>query len=57
MQQINNFENDEFMDAILKEALEGYGDLRAAAEIHNVSMASLQARAGELRMRRIAWIL
>jgi hypothetical protein len=57
MQLINNLKNDELMDAILKEAAEGYGDLRAAAKIHNVSITSLQARARELRVQRIAWIL
>jgi hypothetical protein len=57
MQLNNNLKNDEFMDAILREAAEGYGDLRAAAQIHNVSMTSLQARAKELRIQRTEWIL
>lgn len=40
--------NDEFMDDILQEAADGYGDLVAAARIHKVSLKSLQARLMEL---------
>ena len=44
------------MDGILKEAADGYGDLIAAALVHNVSVKSLQTRVMELRHMRVAWI-
>lgn len=48
--------DDEIMDNILKEAADGYGDLIAAALVHNVSVKSLQTRVVELRDLRAAWI-
>ena len=47
---------DDIMDDILKEAADGYGDLIAAALVHNVSVRSLQTRVVELRDLRVAWI-
>jgi len=52
-----NLIDDDFADEILKEALEGYGDLIAAARVHNVCAKSLQNRVNELRVKRISWIL
>ena len=48
--------DDDFVDEILKEASDGYGDLIAAALVHNISLNSLQNRVMELRHKRISWI-
>ncbi|MCK9566114.1 MAG: hypothetical protein M0Q43_08715 [Methanothrix sp.] len=56
MQLIKKFVDDAIVDDILKEAAEGYGDLIAAALVHNVSVKSLQTRVVELRDLRAAWI-
>ncbi|MFZ3147677.1 MAG: hypothetical protein WA137_01400 [Methanothrix sp.] len=56
MQLVEKFVYDEIVDDILKEAAEGYGDLIAAALVHNVSVKSLQTRVVELRDLRAAWI-
>ena len=56
MQFTKKFVDDEIMDDILKEAADGYGDLIAAALVHNVSVKSLQTRVVELRNLRTAWI-
>lgn len=56
MQFTEKFVDDEIMDDILKEAADGYGDLIAAALVHNVSVKSLQTRVVELRILRAAWI-
>jgi len=56
MQFTKKFVDDEIMDDILKEAADGYGDLIAAALVHNVSVKSLQTRVVELRNLRAAWI-
>ena len=56
MQFTKKFVDDEIMDDILKEAADGYGDLIAAALVHNVSVKSLQTRVVELRDLRAAWI-
>jgi len=56
MQLIKKFVNVEIMDDILKEAADGYGDLIAAALVHDVSVKSLQTRVVELRDLRAAWI-
>ena len=56
MQITEKFLDDEIMDDILKEAADGYGDLIAAALVHNVSVKSLQTRVVELRDLRAAWI-
>ncbi len=47
---------DDFVDEILKEASDGYGDLIAAALVHNISLNSLQNRVMELRHKRVSWI-
>ncbi len=47
---------DDFVDEILKEASDGYGDLIAAALIYNISLNSLQNRVMELRHKRVSWI-
>jgi hypothetical protein len=56
MQITEKFIDDSTMDCILKEAAGGYGDLIAAALVHNVSVKSLRTRVDELRDRRVAWI-
>jgi hypothetical protein len=56
MQFTKKFVDDEVMDDILKEAADGYGDLIAAALVHNVSVKSLQTRVVELRDLRATWI-
>jgi hypothetical protein len=56
MRLIEKFTDVEIMDGILKEAADGYGDLIAAALVHNVSVKSLQTRVVELRDLRAAWI-
>jgi hypothetical protein len=56
MQFTKKFVDDEIMDDILKEAADGYGDLIAAALVHNVSVKSLQTRVVELRNLRATWI-
>jgi len=56
MQFRKDMVNDELMDGILKEAADGYGDLIAAALVHNVSVKSLQTRIVELRYLRTTWI-
>jgi hypothetical protein len=56
MQLIEKFIDVEIMDGILKEAADGYGDLIAAALVHNVSVKSLQTRVVELRDLRATWI-
>jgi len=56
MQFTKKFVDDEIMDDILKEAADGYGDLIAAALVHNVSVKSLQTRVVELRDLRATWI-
>ncbi|MFZ2472287.1 MAG: hypothetical protein WAW52_10150 [Methanothrix sp.] len=56
MRLIEKFIDDEIMDDILKEVAEGYGDLIAAALVHNVSVSSLQTRVVELRNLRTTWI-
>ena len=48
--------DDDFVDEILKEASDGYGDLIAAALVHNISLNSLQNRVMELRHKRVSWI-
>ena len=48
--------DDDFVDEILKEASDGYGDLIAAALVHNISLNSLQNRVMELRYKRVSWI-
>ena len=48
--------DDDFVDEILKEASDGYGDLIAAALVHNISLNSLQNRVMELRHERVSWI-
>jgi hypothetical protein len=48
--------DDDFVDEILKEASDGYGDLIAAALVHNISVNSLQNRVMELRHKRVSWI-
>jgi hypothetical protein len=57
IQSKENLIDDDFADEILKEALEGYGDLIAAARVHNVCVKSLQNRVNELRVERVSWIL
>jgi hypothetical protein len=56
MQITEKFLDNEIMDDILKEVADGYGDLIAAALVHNVSVLSLQTRVVELRDLRAAWI-
>jgi hypothetical protein len=56
MQFTKKLVDDEIMDDILKEAADGYGDLIAAALVHNVSVKSLQTRVVELRDLRATWI-
>ncbi len=56
MQLNKDILNDEFMDGILLEAAEGYGDLVAAAQIHKVSLKSLQARLMKLEQKEGTWI-
>ncbi len=56
MQFTKDMINDEQMDGILKEAADGYGDLIAAALIHNVNVRTLQTRVRELRLMRVSWI-
>ncbi len=56
MRFTEKFVDDEIMDDILKEAADGYGDLIAAALVHNVSVKSLQTRVVELRDLRATWI-
>jgi hypothetical protein len=56
MQLIEKLVDVEVMDDILKEAADGYGDLIAAALVHDVSVKSLQTRVVELRNLRAAWI-
>jgi len=56
MQFTKKIVDDEIMDDILKEAADGYGDLIAAALVHNVSVKSLQTRVVELRDLRATWI-
>ena len=56
MQITEKFVDDEIMDDILKEVADGYGDLIAAALVHNVSVKSLQTRVVELRDLRATWI-
>jgi len=48
--------DDDFVDEILMEASDGYGDLIAAALVHNISLNSLQNRVMELRHKRVSWI-
>ena len=48
--------DDDFVDEILKEASDGYGDLIAAALVHNISLNFLQNRVMELRHKRVSWI-
>lgn len=47
---------ENLIDDILKEAADGYGDLIAAALVHEVSVRSLQTRVVQLRDLRVAWI-
>ena len=56
MRLIEKFIDVDIMDDILKEAADGYGDLIAAALVHDVSVKSLQTRVVELRNLRAAWI-
>ncbi|NYT02142.1 MAG: hypothetical protein GKC10_05230 [Methanosarcinales archaeon] len=42
------------LDAILREAAGGYGDLLAAAIDHDVSLAALQSRLKELQKNKSA---
>ena len=56
MQLTEKFIDVEIVDGILKEAADGYGDLIAAALVHNVSVKSLQTRVVELRDLRATWI-
>lgn len=56
MQITEKFVDDEIMDDIFKEVADGYGDLIAAALVHNVSVKSLQTRVVELRDLRATWI-
>jgi len=56
MRLIEKFIDVDIMDDILKEAADGYGDLIAAALVHDVSVKSLQTRVVELRDLRAAWI-
>ena len=56
LMQLNYMLNEEVIDDILKEAIEGYGDLVAASKIHRVSVKSLQARVTQLRDLRVTWI-
>ena len=56
MQLTKKFVDVGAVDGILKEAADGYGDLIAAALVHNVSVKSLQTRVVELRDLRAAWI-
>ncbi len=41
--------NYEVIDEIIKEFADGYGDLMAAASIHNVNVKVLQARVREVQ--------
>jgi len=56
MRLTENLIDDEIIDDILKEAADGYGDLIAAALVHEVSVRSLQTRVVQLRDLRVAWI-
>jgi hypothetical protein len=56
MQNNKNAANDEVLDDILKDAADGYGDLMAAALVHEVSMDALQARVRILQRWGMAWI-
>jgi hypothetical protein len=56
MQLNKSISNEEFMDCILREAADGYGDLVAAARIHQVSLKSLQARLMEWERAEYTWI-
>ncbi|MDD1749058.1 MAG: hypothetical protein LUO89_04200 [Methanothrix sp.] len=56
MRLTENITDDEIIDDILKEAADGYGDLIAAALVHEVSVRSLQTRVVQLRDLRVAWI-
>ena len=54
--ELSNLKSDEAIDAILREAADGYGDLIAASLVHNLSAKSLQTRAGQLSDLKAAWI-
>lgn len=56
MQLVKNLLDEDILDDILKEAADGYGDLIAAALIHNVSILSLRTRVVQLRNLRATWI-
>jgi hypothetical protein len=56
MQNNKNIAIDKVLDDILKDAANGYGDLMAAALIHDVSMDALQARVRMLRRWGTVWI-
>jgi hypothetical protein len=56
MQLIEKLVDHEIMDDILREEADGYGDLIAAALVHNVSVKSLQTRIVQLRYLRTTWI-
>lgn len=48
IQITEKFVDDEIVDDILKEVADGYGDMIAAALVHNVSVKSLQTRVVKL---------
>lgn len=56
MQLIEKLLDEEALDVILREAADGYGDLIAAALVHNVSVLSLRTRVVQLRNLRATWI-
>jgi hypothetical protein len=56
MKLVKKLLDEEILDDILKEAADGYGDLIAAALVHNVSVLSLRTRAAQLRNLRATWI-
>jgi hypothetical protein len=56
MQLIKKSLDEEILDDILKEAADGYGDLIAAALVHNVSVLSLRTRVAQLHNLRAPWI-
>ncbi len=48
--------NYEVLDEIIRESAEGYGDLMAAALIHNVNVKVLQSRVREIQSLGVTWI-
>ncbi len=48
--------NYEVIDEIIREFADGYGDLMAAASIHNVKVEVLQARVREVQGLGVTWI-